>query len=172
MFYIRKLSKLNTINKIKYANDVNDIPADVLKQEFPTTGNTLSFWKFESFDYLSDSITAILLSGRSIEKSKFIIVDDVLLNKYDLKTDFSEPGKTGYIGFEDTHVNICELTYGKIGNVLKMIKDIIDKDDYIREYNKDEIKQLIEIASVEGKIDFESLDEHLASDLSKYNLLH
>lgn len=56
MYYIRKLSKPNTVNKLKYMPNIGNTPADLLKQEWPTKGNTLSFWKCESLDnYKSNS---------------------------------------------------------------------------------------------------------------------
>lgn len=170
MYYIRRLSKPNTINKIKSSKSITDIPADVLKQEFPTTDNKLSFWKFESFNRLHDSIKTILLSGSAIEKMRLIITDDNLINKYSFRIDDSESGETAYKGFENTHINICDLTYGKIGDILSMLKEIIDMDDYIYELTKDQVKDFIKEACIDGKVDEEHINQHLLDDIYKYGL--
>ena len=170
MYYLRKLSKNTTLNKIKSVANIDDVDADVLKQEFPTTGNALSFWGFDSLDHISDPITAAVLAGTEIKKTKFIITDDSLLEKYGLKTDSSEPGKTGYIGSEDSHVNICNLTYGKIGDVLRMIKEIAEIKDYTCEVERGELKALIIKASEKGKINEKQMNEKLVNDIHKYML--
>ena len=170
MYYLRKLSSLSTPNKIKCAGCVADVPADLLKQELPTKYNTLSFWKFESFDCICDSIIAAILAGTSIGKTKFIIADDSLMDEYNLKCDYSELGETGYIGYDNMHVNVCELTYGKIGDVLRMMKAIIEKEEYLYELQKDDVKRLIKQAYTEGKVNQEKMHDQLVSDIVKYGL--
>lgn len=170
MYYLRKFSKINTLSKIEYSEDVFDTPSDLLKQEFSTTQNTLSFWKFDSFNNLDDSLKAVLLSCTKIEKSVFIIIDDKLLTKYNLRTDDTEPGKTGYLGYDKLHVNLCDLTYRKIGSVLNMIKDVSTIKEYRYELTKDEVKRLIKDVCISGKYDETNTNDQLKADINKYML--
>ena len=168
MYYLRKLSKYSTLDLIDSLDDVFDIPADLLRQEFPTTNNTLSFWRFDSFERINDTLKAILLSCSYIEKTKFFIVDDDLLSKYSIETDCSNPGMTGYLGFDYLHTDFCNLTYKKIGDVLMMIKDIIHISDYTYQLSRDEAKELIKSVYIDGKIDESKINDKLKKDIEKY----
>lgn len=171
MYYLRKLSKPNTVNKLKYMTSIADTPADLLKQEWPTKGNTLSFWKCESLTNTADTMKAILLSATGIEKSRFIILDDNILDKYGIKRDFSEKGKTGYVGFEGLHVNFCELTYGKIGSIISMTREALNMDQMVIDLTRENVKSYIKEVCDAGLVDPEKINDSLLSDMKKYGLL-
>ncbi len=171
MYYIRKLSKPNTVNRLRSMSNIKDAPADLLKQEWPTSRNTLSFWMCESLDNPVDTIKAIVLSATGIERSRFIIIDDDMLDKHEIKRDFSEKGKTGYIGFEGLHVNLCELTYGKIGSIISMTKEALGKEKMVIDLSRDTVKEHIKEVCDAGLIDTEQIHESLLADIKKYGLL-
>ena len=166
MYYVRKLSKPNNYEKVKLAESIEDINSDVLKQELSTTFDTLSFWKCNDLDNMDDTIKAILLSTNKIDKSKFIVLDSELVKKYDLDVEESI-GKTGYKGFENLHIDISNLTYKKIGEILKAYKESFEEDMYQKELSKTEIKELIKEVNEEQKIDFDNIDDHLKKDIMK-----
>lgn len=168
MLYIRKLSKKANLYKIKSAETNSIIDADVLKQEFGTSQNTLSFWKCDDLGSTQDAMKAILLSTTSINTSQFIIVDDQLLNKYDIKVSYKDKGVTAYKGFEDLHVNFCELTYEKIGLLLDLFKEISKKEEFTPELKKQEVKNYIIEARDSGLINEESLQPDLQRDIERY----
>ncbi|MCI8634197.1 MAG: hypothetical protein HFJ05_01175 [Eubacterium sp.] len=168
MFYIRKLSKRSNLFKIKSTETSAAIAADVLKQELGTSGNTLLFWKCDSLDTTKDAIKAILLSTTSIETSQFIIVDDELLEKYQIETDDTNEGITGYKGFENLHVDFCNLTYEKIGFILNMIKEIAEEEKRTPELKKDEVKRYIIEVKEAGLLNQENLRPELRSAINKY----
>ena len=170
MYYIRKLSKLSTVSKIKNITSIDETPADLLKQELPTTGNTLSFWRCESLDDVKDTMKAILLAATSIEKSRFIIFDDSMLEFYDIQRDLSKEGKTGYLGYENLHVDFCDLTYRKIGCILNMIKEVLDNEQMNIELSKECVKSYIKEVCDAGLLNEEKTDEHLLADIKKYGL--
>lgn len=171
MYYIRKLSKLSTVTKIKNLSDIMDTPADLLRQEWSTSKNTLSFWKCESLTDTKDTLKAILLSSTGIEKSKFIIFDDIILDKYEIRRDYSEEGKTGYLGYEKLHVNLCELTYGKIGNIISMTKHILNDEQLIIELSRENVKAYIKEVCDAGLINIEKTNDNLLADIEKYRLI-
>lgn len=168
MFYIRKLSKKSNLYKIKSAETSATIEADVLKPELGTSGNTLSFWKCDSLETIKDAIKAILLSTTSIETSQFIIVDDELLNKYQIEVDDTNEGITGYKGFESLHVDFCNLTYEKIGFILNMIKEVAEEEERTPELKKDDVKRYIVEVREAGLLDFENLRPELRLAIDKY----
>ncbi len=170
MYYIRKLSNNPNLIKIKNSQNVNDLEADILRQEVGTTKNTLSFWKCDNLQNLQTTITAILLSTTAIKKYQFYIIDDKILDKYKLQMDDSELGQTAYLGYENLHSNMINLNYGKIGNVLWMLHEVFQNDNLIVQVNKQTAKQYIEEASNKGLLNKDNLDEHLKNDIDKYIL--
>lgn len=168
MFYIRKLSKKSNLFKIKSAETNATIAADVLKQELGTSGNTLSFWKCDSLDTTKDAIKAILLSTTSIETSQFIIVDDELLNKYQIETDDTNEGITGYKGYENLHVDFCNLTYEKIGFILNMIKEAAEETNRTPELKKEDVKKYIIEVKKAGLLNQKNMRPELLSAVDKY----
>lgn len=168
MFYIRKLSKKSNLFKIRKASENKDVAADVLKQELATTGNTLSFWKSDDISSLKDAMKAILLSATSIETSQFIIFNDEILDRYGIKRDYNEKGVTGYKGFENLHVNLCDLNYGKIGAVLDMVKEISMDEAYVPELKREEVKKYILEVREDGLLDEDSIRPELMRAIEKY----
>lgn len=171
MYYVRKLSRRNSLNKIKCATSIEDIPADVLRLEMSTKENSLSFWKCDSLDEnLRDTIMAILFSTTSIDVSQFIIFSDELLRKYDIKINDDKAGQTGYKTPINLHVDFCELTYQKIGDILSMIKEILTSNALIPVLYKEEVKSYIRDGYASDCVDETMIREELLNDIKKYNL--
>lgn len=167
MFYVRKLSKKSNLFKIRDVS-LEKVEADVLKQELGTSRNTLSFWKCDDMSQLSDTIKAIILSTTSIETSQFIIVDDELLNKYGITIDETELGVTGYKGFEKLHVNLCDLNYEKIGNVLNMIREVSFDKTRIPELKREQVKNYIIEVRKNGLLDEDAIRPELKDAIDRY----
>ena len=168
MYYIRKFSKPTSLYKIQYLTDKMQFEADFLKQELGTSGNTLSFWKFDDLNDNNNAVNAILLSTTAIKDSVFYIIDDELLEKYNIDIDCNEPGKTGYIGYENLHVNFCNLTYEKIGNMLEMINEAVHKPQYTYQLNKNEVIKIISEQDKNNLINYTKIDKYLKEDIEKY----
>lgn len=168
MYYIRKLSKRSTISKIKNTTDVYEIGSDLLKQELPTTNNTLSFWKCSDLDNTKDTIKAILLSTTSIETSQFIIINDILLSNYEIDINDDELGDTGYKDHANLHVNFCSLTYKKIGSILKLFKEVSCDSSLTPILEKNEVKKYIKEVIDDNMLDKEKTRTELLKDIEKY----
>lgn len=168
MFYIRKLSKKSNIYRIKNAANNAVMDADILKQELGTSGNTLSFWKCDSQEAMKDAMKAILLSTTSIETTQFVILDDDLLARYHIDIDDTEVGMTGYKGFENLHVNLCNLTYEKIGYILTLMKEVVEQPGRTPELKKEEVKRYIFEVKNAGLLNKDNIREELWSDINKY----
>ena len=122
---------------------VFEIESDILRQEFGTYGNTLSFWKCNDINDTIDAIKAILLSTSAIDDSRFIIIDQSIVSRYGLTMDDKVIGTTGYRGFENLHIDMTCLTYGKMGTVIKMLHEVVTDEQYTPIYRKDEIELFI-----------------------------
>lgn len=168
MYYVRKLSNNPNLLKIKNTTNIDDLEADILKQELGTTANKLSFWKCERREELVDTMKAILLSTTAIKSSQFYILTDDILEKYGLRMDDSEEGLTGYKGHEHLHVNMIGLNYYKIGLVLKMLNEVFQKSTYTPKIDKQTAKEYIMEVHQAGLLNIESVQESLRKDIIKY----
>ena len=168
MFYIRKLSKKSNLFRIRDAISNSNIEADVLKQELGTTRNTLSFWKCEDITDMKNVMKAILLSATSIETSQFIVINDEMLDKYGIERNYEDKGITGYKGYENLHVNLCNLDYEKIGAILNIIKEISKNKTYIPELKREDVKRYIIEVKRDGLLDEENIRPELKAAIDKY----
>lgn len=171
MYYLRKLSNNPNLEKIKNARDIGSLDADILKQELGTTGNTLSFWKCNSLENMKDTIKAILLSTSSIKTSQFFILSDEIIDKYGFRMDDTQPGRTGYKGFEQLHINMVELTYSKIGAVLQMLNEVFKDPQYTVKLDRDKVKAYILEVKQAGLLDETALNDQLRKDIDKYCMI-
>lgn len=168
MYYIRKLDKPSTYNKLVNMDEIENIDSDILGQELRTSSNTLSFWKCESLDNQQDTINAILLSTNKIDTFRFIVIDSELFEKYGLEmVDNSMP--TGYKGYDYLHTDLSYLTYGKIGLVLKVFSEAVKNDEKsVINYKKPDVQKIIQKLHNEDKIDFTKIDDNLRRHMKKF----
>ena len=168
MYYVRKLNNRTNSYKIKEMKKVREIQSDFLRQEMGTQGNTLSFWKCSDLNDLKDTIKAIILSTTEIKLSEFVLLDSELVKEKGLEIDEEEAGKTGYKGFSNLHINIKNLTYEKIGDLLDVYKITLDNATKEYVYKKDDIKELINQVIQDDLLDEEKVHPDLLKDIYKY----
>lgn len=168
MYYIRKLSNNPNLEKVKNAEDIGELDADILKQELGTTDNSLSFWKCDTLEKMEDTIKAILLSTTGIKTSQFFILSDDIIDKYGFKMDDTQPGITGYKGFEQLHINMTELTYSKIGKVLQMLNEVFKNPQNTLKLDRDKVKAYIIEVKQAGLLNEEVLKDGLRKEIDKY----
>ena len=141
---------------------------DLIQKEFKTNENTLSFWLCDNFSNVNETIKAILLSTTSIKTSIFIVlkIEDITINQLSIDSTI---GKTGYKGLENTHYNIIQLNYAKLGTLLELFR-ISSKDDsgLFFKIEKSNVKALIKEVVDAGRLDTSKLDDHLIKDINKY----
>lgn len=168
MYYVRKLSNVPNLEKIRNSDNVGDLAADIVKQELGTTGNTLSFWKCDDLDNLCDTIKAILLSTTGIKTAQFFIVSDSVIEKYGFIMDDSQPGSTGYKGFEKLHTNMIELTYSKLGLILQMLQEVFKDPENTPKLDKGKVKSYIREVKKAGLLNDNALQEQLKKEIDRY----
>ena len=171
MYLIRKLSNTPNLYKLRHCKDIGLLDADILRQELRTEENNLSCWKCEQIDdskQLKDTLKAIILSTSSIKVSQFVIFDMETIQKFGFSMDFLEEGKTAYMGYENLHINLTQLTYSKLGDVLSAYCMVTQNENFTPLLKKDEVTDYIIEAFNEGLIDKEKLHKDLLSDMSKF----
>lgn len=168
MYYIRKLSKSKNIERLNAVNNVDDIPADILAQELKTSDNTLSLWKYSNeHTDMDDAIKSVILSSNEVRTTILLLLDDEKLNKYSLCKDESEIGRTGYINENNLHVNIVNLTFKSIKDVLTLYKELVSNKCNYMQIEKDDVYKHIHEAYKNDKVDETKLDKKLREEISK-----
>jgi len=162
------LSRPVNLFKLQQMENSSDMEADILKQEFGTTGNTLSFWKCDNLDSVIDAVKAIILSTTAIKPSQFVIVEESVATRYGFSMDDKNPGVTGYNGFESLHVDMINLTYGKIGTLMQMLKEVASDENYSPKYERNNVKELIKEVIDAGCLNKETTPDALLKDIYKY----
>lgn len=171
MYYVRKLSKISSLNRIKCTDKTvvpDEVSADLLK-EFNTHDNTLSFWQCENLTDINETLKAIIFSGNKIENLQFIVFNDNDFTNYHIGITPCD-GKTGYRNFEKKHIDIINLTYKKIGSLLLLLKNISEQSNFLPYKDRNEIKNYIKEAYTQNLVDEQKLNQDLLNDIKKYQL--
>lgn len=120
--------------------DINEISSDVITNCLKTSDETLSLWYIEN-EYDMDKALIALSSNRDlVNKLDYIVIPDENLKMYTLEVKKS-PGDSPFTEFNDNHYNIIDINYLKLGEVSKMILDLINNDGKIVRVHEKEIKQ-------------------------------
>lgn len=140
-----------------------------------TTGNTLSVWSSDSFDFKSTEAKELIVAfATSMERPDSI--DLIWLDEDDLRSkglSFDKtPGDTKFIKMKDRHVNIAELTYEKLGYVGEhIVSQMENEDNYCRVTKKQLIGMVVEASKENDEFKLSTLkpgwDKHIERFLGK-----
>jgi hypothetical protein len=153
------------INRAKWeqikSEDYEDVSADAITNCLKTSNNELSVWKINNETELENAILA-LITGKSQEKLStlhYVILNEefVLQNGLELK---NTSGDTAVETLKNTHSDISNLTYKKLGIVKTLILESI-KSEQCSFFSKKQLKEIIQKALLHGIVDKELLNEKL-----------
>ena len=82
--------------------------------------------------------------------------------------DDTQPGVTGYKGFEQLHINMTELTYSKIGTVLQMLNEVFQDPQNTPKLDREKVKAYIMEVKQAGLLNEDALKDELRKDIDKY----
>ena len=167
MFFIRRLSKCSNLFKLK-TSDYRVISSDLLYQEMRTTNQTLSVWHFETIgsDEYDRALQAALLTGTSIENTQFLIISSDELTECGI-TYANNSNPSGYIGMDDHHTDLCNLTIDDVCRLLSLFTRISKKEDRTPKIDKTEFIRIVKHLDERTLLDRSHLNEHLISDINR-----
>ena len=179
MFCLRKLNQLSDFNELLHCNDINDLSIRFLDRNMMDKVKAeqsfqyeLSAWKFDKDDIDSALKAALLASGISKDYC-FVILDLDQLSEAGIVIENSN-GDTGYIKGRSLHVNLKELTYGKIGKVLSMCLLSAQNNAFKGRFRKKDFDSMLPDMIKNGDIDYsclsQSLLKHIVEFAQKENL--
>lgn len=167
MYFIRRLSKCSNLYKLK-TSDYRTISSDLLYQEMRTTNQTLSVWHFEAIgsDEYERVLQAALLTGTSVESTQFIIISSDELTEYGISYVYNS-NPSGYIGMDDHHTDLCNLSVDDICRLLSLFTDISRKEGRTPKIEKTEFIRIIKQLDERTLLDRSHLNDHLVSDINR-----
>jgi hypothetical protein len=141
----------------------DDVSADAITNCLKTTGNTLSVWHIETEADLDSAILAIVANQDHLDKIDVVFLDEPTLTKYNLKI-VANKGRTAVESLNDTHRDIAELNYTKLGQVKDQIVHCLRNSKHKR-YTVNTLKKILNDAIEKGLIQKENLKESLRKDI-------
>lgn len=165
-YLVRKLFKRENVEKIGKSDSIDTMYADGPVGEFRTTDGTLSTWSIDSLDKLEDAVLAIVVTSSDISKMDFVIIDTEILDKNGLDYKQTYAGqKIAVPDLQDTHYDIVGITLHKLFDCTKVLKVVYQNDNnddiYIVRYAAGEIKDLLNKANSENRLDLTILNPKL-----------
>jgi len=156
-FLVRK------INKAKwYQIDImqsEDVSADAITNCLKTSQNTLSVWHIETEDDLEKAVLAIVANQEHLDTIDVVILDEPSLNDYNLNI-IASPGETPVTSLIETHRDIAELTFTKLGQVKDHIVQRI-RNQKLKRYTVSSLKKILTNAINDGLLQKEDLNESI-----------
>lgn len=156
------------INRAKWEqiineDDASDSSADAITNCLKTTNNDLSVWKIENIEQLDDAIIALITGGQQTKLSTLhyvLINEDVLLaNGLDIA---ETEGDTTIVSLKNTHRDITNLTYTRLGIVKNIVLGCLAEDPNKETFiTRAKLKVLLKNAIENGKVSKSDLNEEL-----------
>jgi hypothetical protein len=152
-FLVRKITRA----KWDVSDEVGPINADAITQCLKTKDNTLSFWRIDSEENVSEGVLAIVASNENLDKIDVVVLDEALLESKSIFID-ATPGRTACVDLVDSHRDLAKLNVLNLAVVSDAIAEQI-RNGNAKRYTLTKLRALIIEAIDAGRIDVESLSE-------------
>jgi len=160
-FYIRKID----LGKWMLNSEVDDhrkLSADVITNCLKTKRNSLSLWKIDTMNQLNEALIAITSSMTHLDRIAIAFFEDKKLgDELNLQ---NSAGQTPFSEFREHHFDIVELDYESLGKFSKVVHEAV-KDKNYEEMSKAKIKELLNKAVKDKKLNISEISEHIIKHL-------
>ena len=144
---------------------MKDIPADTVVTELKTDNNDLSVWKIESDSDIDDAFVAL---GSGCSGVGTIWAVKILPDELPGIEVNSEAGNTPTIGINQKHLNISNLNYVSMGDVIASVLNCFrDKDNRIVKKSKADMKKLLACAYKQGRLITSDINPAVMKEINK-----
>lgn len=173
-FLVRKLNKMDKLSVLADANDINKLDADIPTTEFRTTDGRLSTWIIDSLDKLDDAVLAIAVTSSEISKMDFIIISTELLSEHHLDYEQTYAGQDIAVpDLQNTHYDILNVSVEKLAVCTEIYQTIVREDPdcekYIIRFASGDIRDILNKALKDNRIDKSKASKSLSKELSRLN---
>ena len=161
MFLARKFSNSKWFGKT--GTPFNPVTADAVTCDLRTQDNKLSFWKCKTADKrdLREVVLALSSNYHRLDKCNIVLIDIDEFRNLGLNLDLS-PGNSRVQDLADTHVDVCKLSYAKLGGIASLISQSLQLCRFDQFERKDVCDILADAVSA-NRVNVDSFDTKLRS---------
>lgn len=173
-YYVRKLNKKNSLEKIQQAHSIPDVVADVLN-EFRISSGELSVWKISDITDINTAILSIAITSEKLDRTDFLLIDEDIVSQCGFAVVQGPSGQQLCDDLENNHYNITNLTVGNIDKCVEIYSKVIDGLDLskvnklIPRKTEAEIGQLIHDALSSNKISEDDINPNCLKYINEKN---
>jgi len=148
---------------------LSDYPADAIS-DLKTSQNTLSFWFIDSLDDLKNVVIALATAPlvTRLEAMHLLWIEESIFYQKSFSVRKDKKGSTAVTKYEDTHRDICDLTYTTIGTMAEIVADAVHSRAY-RTIPTPIVKEYVKTAYLEGDIELSRCHQKLVDILRKFD---
>ncbi len=152
---VRKINKAKWFQKNILEEDI--VSADAITNCLKTSRNTLSVWKIESEQELDMAVLALASKQEHLDAIDVVILEESTVSSLKIEI-IATPGDTPVSDLVDTHRDLSDLDYDKLGCISSHIVERV-RADKLKRYTKSALKTLLKNAIEEGLLRSEDLQE-------------
>lgn len=160
-FLIRKID-MPCWEIMEQASPVN---ADAITRCLRTKDNTLSVWRVEAKELITDGLLAIASSQDHLRKIDIVVLDEQSLIDGDISIA-NVPGNSPCEELNDLHRDLAELTVHSLDVISSVVANEIRNKENLHSYTIASLKALLESAVNSGRIEPGSLKPDVRKKLS------
>ena len=149
---VRKLNKRRNADALRNSANVDDLSADIVIQEFKTSGDTLSVWETAK-ECIDLGILAIVLSSEHFDTMDFILLDKECAVSTGLFVQPTKAETNPLAQANEIHRDFCSLRLQDFRRLALVYKDAASDAANVVRYTKTDLKRIIRDALKSGWVD-------------------
>ncbi len=146
-----------------------DVSADAITICMRTKANNLSVWNIDSEGGLDDAALAIISGGDHVETIWLAAIERESVANSGIELVQSQ-GKTAVDDLKDTHFDLINLTYPKLGFLARFTSQSF-VSDRVKCYTESRLVDILDQAIRSSRLDPTNLGEHIQNTLKKRGVL-
>lgn len=145
---------------------IEEVPADAITSCLRTSKNTLSVWEVENEEGLEEAALALVTSAQKLENIDIIYIDKAILLDYKFIIKDDVPGATSVEDLKNTHRDISDLNYKRIGEFAYIVAKSISNSKFKR-FTRKKLIKIINKAIDENRLQIDTLNDNIKKDILK-----
>lgn len=160
-YLVRKITRTKWL--VELADNPYDIPADTITGDLKSTRNTLSVWEVQQENDLKQAVLALASAGDRLDTIDIVWIPKDEIQDKNIDCDYT-PGLTPIKSLQNTHIDLSDMNYRKLGLLAESIINNISIQR-IKRYTKGDLKRLFNTAIQDGMFSKTDLPEKIQEKL-------
>jgi len=157
---VRKLSKRRNADALRNSDNVDDLSADIVMQEFKTSKDTLSAWETAK-DSIDLGVLAIALSSEHFDTMDFILLDKECAENTGLFVKPTKADANPLAQASEIHRDFYRLRLQDFRRLALVYKDAASDDANVVRYTKTDLERIIRDALRNGWVDSNKANDRM-----------